>query len=58
MNDSTQKIAEPHQAAEEERISVKVRDLDLFYDGDVQALDKIKLDIPDRQVTAFIGPSG
>jgi phosphate transport system ATP-binding protein len=37
--------------------SVRVKDLNLFYDG-VQALKDIDLDIPDRQVTAFIGPSG
>jgi phosphate transport system ATP-binding protein len=38
-------------------VSVRVKDLNLFYDG-VQALKDIDLDIPDRQVTAFIGPSG
>jgi phosphate transport system ATP-binding protein len=37
--------------------SVRVRNLNLFYEQ-VQALDDINLDIPDRQVTAFIGPSG
>ena len=41
-----------------EKISVQVRNLDLYYDNTVQALFDIDLDIPDRQVTAFIGPSG
>ena len=40
-----------------EKATVKVRNLNLFYD-DVQALIDVNLDIPDRQVTAFIGPSG
>lgn len=34
-----------------------IRDLDLFY-GDFQALHKIKMDIEEKNVTAFIGPSG
>lgn len=34
-----------------------VKDLDLYY-GDKQALTKINLEIPKKQVTAFIGPSG
>ncbi|MEE4215974.1 MAG: phosphate ABC transporter ATP-binding protein PstB [Xanthomonadales bacterium] len=42
----------------EEKVTVRVKDLDLYYDRTVQALDNINLDIPDRQVTAFIGPSG
>jgi phosphate transport system ATP-binding protein len=37
--------------------AIEVRELDLFYD-DFQALKSIDLDIPARQVTAFIGPSG
>lgn len=36
---------------------IKIRDLDFFYDR-FQALHHINLDIPARQVTAFIGPSG
>ncbi len=40
-----------------EKATVKVRNLNLFYD-DAQALIDVNLDIPDRQVTAFIGPSG
>jgi phosphate transport system ATP-binding protein len=42
----------------DEKISVQVKHLNLFYDGKTQALDDINLDIPDRKVTAFIGPSG
>lgn len=38
-------------------IMFRVRDLNLYY-GDFQALKNINLDIPARQVTAFIGPSG
>jgi phosphate transport system ATP-binding protein len=38
-------------------IIVEVRDLDFYY-GQVQALFKISMDIPARQVTALIGPSG
>jgi phosphate transport system ATP-binding protein len=34
-----------------------IRSLSLFY-GDKQALDRISLAIPKRQITAFIGPSG
>lgn len=33
------------------------RDVDVFY-GEKQALNKVTLDIPDKQVTALIGPSG
>jgi phosphate transport system ATP-binding protein len=33
------------------------KDLDFYY-GDVQALKKINLEIPEHQVTALIGPSG
>ena len=64
MNDSTQlsleNLAGPERAvpaADAVEASVEVRDLNLFY-GDVQALKDIELDIPSRQVTAFIGPSG
>ena len=39
----------------ESKISIK--DLDFYY-GDFQALHNISLDIPERQVVAFIGPSG
>ncbi len=41
----------------EDPVSIKVEDLNLFYD-DVQALKDIKLNIAKKQVTAFIGPSG
>ena len=36
---------------------ISVSNLNLFY-GDVQALFDIAIDIPERQVIAFIGPSG
>ncbi len=38
-------------------ICMEVRDLDLFY-GEAQALKKVNMKIPRKQVTAFIGPSG
>lgn len=36
---------------------IVINDLDLHY-GKFQALNKINLQIPDKQITAFIGPSG
>ncbi len=43
------------EAIAEARIAI--RDLDFYY-GSNQALKKINLDLPDRQVTGMIGPSG
>ena len=40
-----------------EQIILSARELDFYY-GPVQALRKICLDVPARQVTALIGPSG
>ncbi|MCC6741678.1 MAG: ATP-binding cassette domain-containing protein, partial [Planctomycetia bacterium] len=37
--------------------SVSIRNLDAWY-GDQRALKNVSLEIPARQVTAFIGPSG
>ena len=37
---------------------LEVRDLNLFYSLNKQALKNINLDIPRQRVTAFIGPSG
>ncbi len=45
----------PRSAINEPRIAI--RNLDFFY-GSNQALKKINLDLPDRQVTGMIGPSG
>ena len=42
---------------EREKISIEVRNLDLYY-GEDQALKNINLKIPHNRVTAFIGPSG
>ena len=36
---------------------IRVRDLDFFY-GAFHALKRVTLDIPEKRVTAFIGPSG
>ena len=38
--------------------SLKVDQLQLFYNQDSQALHNIDLEIPKQRVTAFIGPSG
>ena len=40
-----------------EKVKISVRDLNFFY-GSFHALKRINLDIPERKVTAFIGPSG
>src|SRR6476660_4064268 len=42
---------------EKRGMKIVTKDLDLFY-GTKQALKKISLNIPERQVMAFIGPSG
>ena len=34
-----------------------IKDLDLYY-GDFKALNKINMEIPQKQIVAFIGPSG
>jgi phosphate transport system ATP-binding protein len=36
---------------------IRARDIDVYY-GENRALQRINLDIPERQVTALIGPSG
>ena len=36
---------------------IEIKNLDLFY-GSFHALKKINLEIPEHQITAFIGPSG
>ena len=41
-----------------DRVSVAVENLNLYYDQTKQALNGIDLDIPQKRVTAFIGPSG
>ena len=48
---------EPTPGAEAAAPKVSVRGLDFYY-GRAQALHSITLDVPARQVTAFIGPSG
>jgi len=40
-----------------EKVSIEVRDLDLYYGAD-QALNNVNLQIAHNRVTAFIGPSG
>jgi phosphate transport system ATP-binding protein len=40
-----------------EKIKISVRNLNFFY-GNAQALHSISLEIPEREVMAFIGPSG
>ena len=36
---------------------LQVKDLDLWY-GAHQALHSVSMDIPEKSITAFIGPSG
>jgi phosphate transport system ATP-binding protein len=40
-----------------EPVKIAARDVNVFY-GDKQALFDVSMDIPDRAVTAFIGPTG
>ena len=53
---SAPKIGDKKSPAEQ-KIKMEVRDLEFFY-GDYKALHNISLDIPEKQVVAFIGPSG
>jgi phosphate transport system ATP-binding protein len=46
-----------HLSLKDETITLRVKDLDLYY-GEKQALKGINLDIPRQRVSAFIGPSG
>ena len=43
--------------AEKAETSISIQDLNLFY-GEKQALHGITMEIPKKQVTAYIGPSG
>ena len=45
------------QHLENENIKLDVRDLKLYYGADI-ALKGVDLKIPEKKVTAFIGPSG
>ncbi len=47
----------PARPVSDHEAAVSVRNVNLFY-GSVQALHGVTLDIPRRQVVAFIGPSG
>ena len=44
-------------AAVSDKTKIHIRDLNFYY-GSSQALKRIRLDYPERQVTAMIGPSG
>ena len=50
-------VRKPEKAKSVHNPLVEVKDLNLFY-GTKQALQDINMNIPRRQVTAFIGPSG
>src|SRR5512134_162555 len=50
-------VARPPMALAQERIKMKVSDLNFYY-GKFQALKNINLQIPEKKVTALIGPSG
>lgn len=45
------------QPKEESEFAVNIKNVDLHY-GDFQALKKINIEIPHKEITAFIGPSG
>ncbi|WP_343561020.1 phosphate ABC transporter ATP-binding protein PstB [Kiloniella sp. b19] len=45
------------EGTEAKRNAITARNVDVYY-GEKQALNKINLDIPEREVTALIGPSG
>ena len=47
----------PQRNLADEKVSLELRDLQLFY-GEEKALKGIDLRIPEERVTAFIGPSG
>ncbi|MGH7121563.1 MAG: phosphate ABC transporter ATP-binding protein PstB [Acetobacteraceae bacterium] len=47
----------PLHAVPAPRARIAIRGLDFFY-GATQALKKVSLDLPDRQVSGMIGPSG
>ncbi|NKB35440.1 MAG: phosphate ABC transporter ATP-binding protein [Pseudomonadales bacterium] len=51
-------LKEESAADEQLETCIDVKDLDLFYAKDKQALINIDLNIPKQRVTAFIGPSG
>ena len=42
---------------EDENIAIEVKDWALFY-GKKKALNGISMSLPEKKVTAFIGPSG
>jgi len=53
----TESVRSAQNQGPDAKIKVSVRNLNFFY-GKLQALHNISLDIPERQVMAFIGPSG
>jgi phosphate transport system ATP-binding protein len=50
--------SEPTFDLQHETISLEVKNLNLYYDNNKQALHNINMSIPKRRVTAYIGPSG
>lgn len=50
--------SEPTFDLQHETISLEVKNLNLYYDRNKQALHNINMFIPKRRVTAYIGPSG
>ncbi|BAP57617.1 phosphate ABC transporter, ATP-binding protein [Thioploca ingrica] len=50
--------SEPTFDLQHETISLEVKNLNLYYDNNKQALHNINMFIPKRRVTAYIGPSG
>jgi len=50
-------VIDPATHPKVENPILRIEDLSLWY-GEKKALNKISLDIPEKQITAFIGPSG
>ncbi|MEM7018302.1 MAG: phosphate ABC transporter ATP-binding protein, partial [Pseudomonadota bacterium] len=48
---------EPEHSFDEEKMCLETKKLNLFY-GNNQALFDIDMQIPEKRVTAYIGPSG
>jgi ABC-type phosphate transport system ATPase subunit len=46
-----------YQALADRLVKIRARNVDVFY-GAKQAIFDLSIDIPDRSVSAFIGPSG
>lgn len=57
MNDFSAAATTPMAAAETDQIKIRTRDLSFYY-GKFEAIKKVCMDVPEREVTSIIGPSG